>query len=64
MLEESNTPELPRRCMYLWYTSIAFLGVLCNSHSLSYVSMCVVKTAIAAVLTLVFILYFYIIHPI
>jgi len=24
MLEESNTPELPRRCMYLWYTSIAF----------------------------------------
>ena len=55
MLEESNTPELPRRCKHLWCSSIAFLGVLCYSHSLSYVSMCVVKITIAVALTLLFI---------
>jgi len=26
MLEESNTPELPRRCKYLWYSSITCNG--------------------------------------
>jgi len=35
-----------------------------DPHCLSNVSMCVVKTVIATVLTLVFILYYYIIHGI
>jgi len=26
MLEESNTPELPRRCKHLWCSSITFNG--------------------------------------